>query len=38
MVDGENLKLSDLESDLVSIKNNVDSKFIYNPDKAIIRY
>ncbi|CAD8082483.1 unnamed protein product [Paramecium sonneborni] len=38
LIDGENLKQSDLESDLVSIKNNVDSKYIYNPDKAIIRY
>ncbi|CAD8181810.1 unnamed protein product [Paramecium pentaurelia] len=38
IIDGENLKQSDVESDLVSIKNNVDSKFIYNPDKAIIRY
>ncbi|CAK83556.1 unnamed protein product (macronuclear) [Paramecium tetraurelia] len=38
IIDGENLKQSDVESDLVSIKNNVDTKFIYNPDKAIIRY
>jgi len=38
IVDGEYLTLQDIELDITSIKNNADPKFIYNPEKALIRY
>lgn len=38
LLDGEGLKMQDVELDLASIKNNIDQKIIYNPDKALIRY
>ena len=39
ILDIELLKSTDLEIDLISEKNNVDStRIINNPDKAIIRY
>ncbi|CAD8141715.1 unnamed protein product [Paramecium octaurelia] len=38
LIDGVDLKIQDVESNLISIKNNVDNKYIYNPDSALIRY
>ncbi|CAD8162810.1 unnamed protein product [Paramecium octaurelia] len=38
IIDGDLLKAQDVEIDIVSLKNNVDPKYIYNPEKAIIRY
>jgi hypothetical protein len=37
-MDGETLKIVDVEIDLISLKNNIEQKLIYNPDKALIRY
>jgi hypothetical protein len=34
VVDGELLKSTDIEIDLISIKNNLEQKYIYNPEKV----
>jgi hypothetical protein len=36
VIDGELLKATDLEIDLISIKNNIEVKMLYNPDKVSI--
>ncbi|CAD8172456.1 unnamed protein product [Paramecium pentaurelia] len=38
IIDGDLLKQQDVEIDIVSLKNNIDPKYIYNPDKALVRY
>ncbi len=34
LIDGDNLKAMDLEIDLISLKNNLDSRILNNPDKV----
>jgi hypothetical protein len=36
IVDGELLKSTDLEIDLISLKNNLESRILNNPDKVLI--
>ncbi|CAK71521.1 unnamed protein product (macronuclear) [Paramecium tetraurelia] len=38
IIDNESVKLQDVEIDLASIKNNIDPKYLYNPEKALIRF
>ncbi|CAD8071605.1 unnamed protein product [Paramecium sonneborni] len=38
IIDNDSVKTQDVEIDLVSIKNNIDPKFIYNPEKSLVRF
>ena len=38
MIDEDKFKLSDLELDLLSLKNNPENKITFNPDKALLRF